>query len=89
MTFHCTENLQSVLTSEDRTRAINTAVCPANLLAINIRSKNIKHLNHIQTWKCAHLDMSPDLLLLVAVPTRVAGMGRRVVGPSHHGESAL
>ena len=34
MTLHCTENLQSGVTSEFRTRAFNTAVCSANYLGI-------------------------------------------------------
>ena len=34
MTLHCTENLQSGVTSEVRTQAVNTAVCSANHLAI-------------------------------------------------------
>ena len=36
MNLHCTENLQSGATSEDRTLAIYTAVCPADHLAINV-----------------------------------------------------
>ena len=34
MTLHCTENLQSGVTCEVQTRAVNTAVCPANHLAV-------------------------------------------------------
>ena len=48
MTLHCTENLQS---SEARTRAGNTAVCPANHLAITAaddRSEWMPHFLHIQ-----------------------------------------
>ena len=33
MALHCTENLQSGVTSAVRTRAVNTEVCPANHLA--------------------------------------------------------
>ena len=40
MTFHCTENLQSGVISEVRTRAVNTAVCPAN------------HLDHHYALSC-------------------------------------
>ena len=38
MALHCTEKLQS---GEARTLAVNTAVCPANHLAITLLKKSI------------------------------------------------
>ena len=46
ITFHCTENLLSGVTSEVRTQAVNTAVCHVNHLAITEAKPPLRPSHH-------------------------------------------
>ena len=69
MTLHCTENQQALVKSENRTRAVYTAVCTANHLA-----KNNKIIYFIVNPITLDVYKSPPMVLTCSGTRRISGV---------------